>query len=178
MTTTSSFCGQGDFPAWCMCRRRLQSREGPRWKETPAQKVSCQPPRNLCVGIHLGWEAPAHQEEPWVRWRMCVAVFSYSFLKSVLSNGNSLKKICHRILRPIKKCLIKKHKNKFQTFEFSCVLSHMYFVFNKRCFDSTNLVSLLNSFLKGDKGWDTVWLLRPRAWEYPLLELQGVAHGT
>ena len=115
MTTTSSLCGQGDFPAWCMCRRRLQSRERQRRKETPAQKVSCQPPRNLCAGIHLGWEMPAHQEEPWVRWRMCVAVFSYSFLKSVLSNGNSLKKICHRILRPIKKCLIKKQKNKFQT---------------------------------------------------------------
>ena len=51
----------------------------------------------------------------------------------------------------------------------------MYLVFNKHCLDFTSLVSLLNYFFKGDKGWGTTWLLRPRAWEYPLLELlQGV----
>lgn len=58
----SHSCGQG-ISQLDTHRGDHQSQKGTKREEPPAHSMSCQPPRHLCTGIHLGWEMPTRP--PW-----------------------------------------------------------------------------------------------------------------
>lgn len=58
-----SFLWSRGFPSWTHTEGDHQSLRRGQKEEPPAHSISCQPPRHLCTGIHLGWEM--HTCPPW-----------------------------------------------------------------------------------------------------------------